>query len=55
MEEALRRWKPEASAKLDRAVELKALAKKYIGFVKELGASSFNPTVADKWNNRVDA
>lgn len=55
MEEALRRWKPEANAKLDRAVELKALAKKYTGFVKGLGASSFNPTVAAKWNNRVDA
>lgn len=55
MEEALKRWKPEANAKLDRAVELKALAAKYTPFVRGLGASSFNATVAAKWNNRVDA
>lgn len=38
MEEALRRWKPDANAKLDKAVALKELAKKYTGFVKGLGA-----------------
>lgn len=55
MEEALRRWKPDANAKLDKAVALKELAKKYTPFVRGLGSSSFNATVAAKWNNRVDA
>lgn len=55
MEEALKRWKPDANAKLDKAVALKELAKKYTPFVKGLGSSSFNATVAGKWNGRVEA
>lgn len=55
MEEALRRWKPDANAKLDKAVALKELAKKYTPFIRGLASSSFNRTVSAKWNNRVDA
>lgn len=55
MEDCIKRHKPEASAKLDKAVALKGVAKKYGGFVKALGASSFNPTVAAKWHNRIEA
>jgi uncharacterized protein YdhG (YjbR/CyaY superfamily) len=53
-EDAVKRYKPEASAKLDKAVELKALAKKYTVFARSLKASSFNPQIAAKWHNRIE-
>jgi hypothetical protein len=52
--EAVKRYKPKANAKLDRAIELKALAKKYSRFVLGLGSSSFNRAMADKYRNRVE-
>jgi hypothetical protein len=55
MKEVLRRWKPDANAKLDKAVALKALVKKYTLFVRGLGSSLFDMAVSAKWNNRVDA
>lgn len=55
MEDALKRWKPEADAKLSKAIALKEVARKYSPFLRGLGSSSFNATVAAKWNNRVDA
>ncbi len=54
MEAAVKRWKPDADAKLTKAVELKALAKKYQPFARGLRSSSFHPSVAAKWNNRID-
>ncbi|MGJ0239875.1 hypothetical protein ACQEPB_15330 [Novosphingobium fluoreni] len=55
MESCVKKWKPEADAKLNKAIDLKKIAARYTGFVRGLGAASFNRGIAAKWGSRIEA
>ncbi len=46
VESCVKKWKPEADAKLNKAIDLKKIAARYSGFVRGPGAASFNKSIA---------